>query len=109
MEVIDIGGGFENMGQLKKLGEALDVLKQKYREEMKQIKWMAEPGRLLARQTMQLYTKAVGVRKRFINGEDHFMVTLNDSIQHSFAGKVTDGQQFYPIDIKALNKQSKTK
>lgn len=95
IEFIDIGGGMHDSMQLSDLG----AIVKKYQKINPNIQYIAEPGRLFAESTVSLYTKVTGVKKRLRDDKEHFMVYINDSIYHSFSGKMFDGQAFAPTPL----------
>ena len=101
IDMIDIGGGFSNLLQIKELGEILKL----YRND--NILYIAEPGRLFSEHTITLFVKVIGVKKKEIAGENVYMVFINDSIYHSFNGKLFDGQSFSPIPLYGSSKMVK--
>lgn len=98
-KLIDIGGGFENIEQLVELSQYLYPI----HKNMKNVKFIAEPGRLFSHSVLDVYTKVIGVRKKVIDNIDSHFVTLNDSIYHTFNGKIFDGQNFEPIPLYENN------
>jgi ornithine decarboxylase len=98
-QVIDIGGGFENIEQLIELSHYLYPI----HKNMENIKLIAEPGRLFSHSVLDVYTKVIGVRQKNVDNIDTNYVTLNDSIYHTFNGKIFDGQNFEPIPLYENN------
>lgn len=93
--VIDIGGGFEcvqNLADIHRLcsDNYLTLF------ERKGIQLMAEPGRLISSGSLNLITKVIAVRERRIGEESKLYITINDSVYHSFQGKMFDYQLFQP-------------
>jgi ornithine decarboxylase len=62
---------------------------------MKNMKWIAEPGRYFSSDSIDLYTKII--RVKYIN--NHYHVYINDSIYNSFSGKMFDYQIHYPMTV----------
>lgn len=97
--LIDIGGGFENIEQLVELSHYLYPIHKNF----KHINLIAEPGRLFSHSVLDVYTKVIGVRKKTVDNIDTNYVTINDSIYHTFNGKIFDGQNFEPIPLYENN------
>lgn len=97
--LMDIGGGFENVEQLVELSNYLDPIHNHY----KNMKLIAEPGRLFSQSVLDVYTKVIGVRKKTVDNIDTNYITINDSIYHTFNGKIFDGQNFEPIPLYENN------
>jgi len=93
--LIDIGGGFENTEQLLELSQYLHPI----HRNAENVSFIAEPGRLFSHSVLDIYTKVIGVRKKVIDNIETNYVSLNDSIYHSFNGKIFDGQTFEPIPL----------
>jgi ornithine decarboxylase len=94
-KIIDIGGGFENIEQIVALSEIMSPIV----KENNHIKFIAEPGRLFSYSILDVYVKVIGVRKKIIDNIETYYVTVNDSIYHTFNGKIFDGQHFQPIPL----------
>lgn len=92
IQLVDIGGGFENFSDIEYLSK-ISNKQINFLTEEKNIKCIAEPGRYLSKRSITLFTKITGVK--FVN--DTFHIYLNDSIYNSFSGKSFDHQKFKPI------------
>jgi ornithine decarboxylase len=91
LELIDIGGGFNNEQDIVKLNHEISDFK----DIDKNIKFIAEPGRFFSSISLKLYTKVIGVKEE--KGICH--VYINDSIYNTFSGKVFDNQTYIPITL----------
>ena len=94
-ELIDIGGGFENELQLFELNEKLIPILPTL--ENLNLKLIAEPGRLFCQGALEIETEIIAIRERIIDKIKTLYITINDSVYHSFQGKIYDGQTFDPI------------
>ena len=95
--LIDIGGGFENVRQLQDINEVLEPLKNTISNI--NVKLIAEPGRLISSVSLDIYTKIIALRERNVDGIKTLYITINDSVYHSFQGKIYDGQNYEPIPL----------
>ncbi len=98
-KLIDIGGGFEKTAQLHELhGE---LYNNGLLEEMERsgIGLVAEPGRIISSKALNIFTKVIAVRKKEEQGRDVYYITINDSVYHSFQGRIFDYQTFEPIPL----------
>ena len=100
-KIIDIGGGFENGVQILELKNELEPLLQTL--ENNNIRLIAEPGRLLSSGIFDIYTKIIAIRERIINDIKTIFITINDSVYHTFQGKIFDGQLYEPISLLSTN------
>jgi ornithine decarboxylase len=91
--IIDIGGGFQNTDQLIELNEKI----KRNHLLLRNIEYIAEPGRLFSQSTLDLYTKIISVREKMSEHGVIYNITINDSIYHSFNGKIYDGQVYEPL------------
>ena len=92
-KLIDIGGGMKDIEDIKNLS---NIIKPYITDDcMKDIKWIAEPGRYFSCDSIDLYTKII--RVKYIDG--HYHIYINDSIYNSFSGKMFDHQIHYPITV----------
>jgi len=94
--VIDIGRGFENESQLLELHNQLVNLNILERFAGKNITFIAEPGRLFSKGAIDVYTKVIALRETYIDNILTLFITINDSVYHSFQGKIFDHQVFEP-------------
>ena len=92
LELIDLGGGFENYEDITSLAE-ISKEQINFLCNIRNLKCIAEPGRYLSKRSITLFTKIIGFK--FVNGRYH--VYLNDSIYNSFSGKAFDHQKFKPL------------
>jgi ornithine decarboxylase len=99
-KIIDIGGGFENTEQLVELSNIMKPIV----TENQDIKFIAEPGRLFSYSILDVYSKVIGVRKKVVDNIDTYYVSINDSIYHTFNGKIFDGQHFEPVTLYKSDK-----
>jgi ornithine decarboxylase len=91
--LIDIGGGMKSVEDIISLS---NVIKPYITDNlMKDIRWIAEPGRYFSCDSIDLYTKII--RVKYVDG--HYHVYINDSIYNSFSGKMFDHQIHYPITV----------
>jgi ornithine decarboxylase len=91
--LIDIGGGMTNIEDIRNLS---NIIKPYITDDcMKNMKWIAEPGRYFSSDSIDLYTKII--RVKYIN--NHYHVYINDSIYNSFSGKMFDYQIHYPMTV----------
>jgi ornithine decarboxylase len=97
--IIDIGGGFEHEDQLLELHNELTKLNILDKFASKNINLIAEPGRLFSQGAVELYTKVIALREIYIETELVLHITINDSVYHSFQGKLFDHQVFVPIPL----------
>ena len=91
-KIIDIGGGFDRILLLVDLGEELKRMNLKSN-------MIAEPGRLFSNNILDIYCKITNVKRRIIDGNEVLYITINDSVYHSFNGKIFDGQTFDPLPL----------
>lgn len=97
--LIDIGGGFENETQLYELHNELSNLNILEKFARKNIILVAEPGRLFSQGTVEIYAKIISLRETHIDNVLTLFITINDSVYHSFQGKLFDYQVFNPIPL----------
>lgn len=97
--LIDIGGGFENEMQLSELHSELTKLNILEKFASKNIILTAEPGRLFSQGAVEIYTKIISLRETHIDNVLTLFITINDSVYHSFQGKLFDHQVFHPIPL----------
>lgn len=97
--IIDIGGGFENETQLSELDGVLQNTRLLERCAIKNITFIAEPGRLFSKGAVEIYTKVISLRETYIDNVLTLFITINDSVYHSFQGKMYDHQEFEPIAL----------
>jgi len=90
-QVINIGGGFETADQIIEIGKIYDRFKHIFHK--KNISVIAEPGRLISAPSLSIAVKVIAIRKM----DNHYNITINDSVYHSFQGKIYDYQSFTPI------------
>jgi ornithine decarboxylase len=87
----------------KQIKELISTLKPFITDNcMKNINWIAEPGRYFSCDSIDLYTKIIKVK--YI--DNHYHVYINDSIYNSFSGKVFDHQIHYPITVYSSYKNN---
>ena len=68
--------------------------------EKNEIRLIAEPGRLISAPSLDVIVKVIAVNKK----NDMYNITINDSIYHSFQGKMYDFQKFTPMPLyKGIN------
>jgi ornithine decarboxylase len=92
-KLIDIGGGMKDVEDIISLS---NVIKPFIIDDcMKNVRWIAEPGRYFSCDTIDLYTKII--RIKYV--DNHYHVYINDSIYNSFSGKVFDYQIHYPMTV----------
>jgi ornithine decarboxylase len=91
-KMIDIGGGMKNIEDIRKLGLIMGEFMNN--DKMKNIKWIAEPGRYFSVDSIVLYTKVIKVKK--CENTAIYNVVINDSIYNSFSGKIFDMQNYIP-------------
>lgn len=96
-KLIDIGGGFENTLQLLQLNEELNPLLKTL--ENNNIELIAEPGRLFSSGIYDVYVKIIALREKVINDMNILFITVNDSVYHTFQGKIYDGQTYEPVPL----------
>lgn len=96
-ELIDIGGGFGNETQIIELHKELSPLLRLI--ENYNIRLIAEPGRLFSLGIYEVYVHITGIRERYINGIKTLFITVNDSVYHTFQGKIFDGQTYEPVPL----------
>ena len=88
LELIDIGGGFNNEDDIVTLNNEI----KEYKELDESIKFIAEPGRFFSSVSLKLYTKVIAVKE-----DDNICnIYINDSIYNTFSGKVFDNQTYKP-------------
>jgi ornithine decarboxylase len=97
LSMIDIGGGFYNVDQLRDIRRILNGMISYCNTH--HIQLIAEPGRLFCSGYLDLLTDVISVRKRIRNGRDILYVTINDSIYHTFQGMIYDLQKCNPIVV----------
>ena len=95
--LIDIGGGFEDEIQLLELNEQLKSNNITDTIDNLNIQMIAEPGRLFCQGVLEIETEIIAIRERNIDKIKTLYITINDSVYHSFQGKIYDGQSFEPI------------
>ncbi|ADO67180.1 putative ornithine decarboxylase [Cafeteria roenbergensis virus] len=93
--LIDIGGGFESDIQLLELNQKIQHLLPTLNNL--NIKLIAEPGRLFSQGAVEVETEIIAIRERIIDNIKTLYLTINDSVYHSFQGKIFDGQSFNPL------------
>lgn len=94
LNMINIGGGFTNVNQLYVLRKLLErYLRYCSRNH---IKLIAEPGRLFCEGYLDILTKIIAIRKYVVQGKDVLYITINDSVYHTFQGKIYDQQVYMP-------------
>lgn len=96
-KIIDIGGGFENSMQLMELD--IELKKCMASIENNNISLISEPGRLFSNEAYDLYVDIIAIRERVVNNIKTLYITVNDSIYHTFQGKIYDGQNYEPIPL----------
>jgi len=97
VKIIDIGGGFENSSQLLELDNEIKEIKKSI--ENNDLRLIAEPGRLFSNELYDLYVDIIAIRERIDNNIKTLYITINDSVYHTFQGKIYDGQDFEPIPL----------
>jgi ornithine decarboxylase len=98
-KMIDIGGGMTNIEDIRKLGLIIEEFINN--EKMKNIKWIAEPGRYFSADTISLYTKIIKIK--YCNKTNIYNIVINDSVYNSFSGKLFDKQNHIPKSINLGN------
>jgi len=93
--IIDIGGGFENEYQIIELNENLKEILPTLKNL--QLSLIAEPGRLFSQGALEIETEIIAIREKIVDKIPTLYLTINDSVYHSFQGKMFDGQTFDPI------------
>lgn len=88
LELIDIGGGFNNENDIVSLNNEI----KEYNEIDKSIKFIAEPGRFFSSVSLKLYTKVIAVK----DNDDVCNIYINDSIYNTFSGRIFDDQTYTP-------------
>lgn len=89
LELIDIGGGFNDEQDIVKLNNEI----KEYKNLDNSIKLIAEPGRYFSSISLKLYTKVIAVK----HDDNCCNIYINDSIYNTFSGKVFDNQIYKPI------------
>lgn len=107
--IIDIGGGFENEMQLSELHRELKKLNILEKFESKNIMLIAEPGRLFSQGAIEIYAKIISLRETYIDNVLTLFITINDSVYHSFQGKLFDHQIFNPIPLYVSEREEMVK
>lgn len=98
-KTIDIGGGFDNVTQLKELNNIYNR-HFRYILEKNEIRLIAEPGRIISAPSLDVIVKVIAINKK----DDIYNITVNDSVYHSFQGKIYDFQSFIPLPLyKGVN------
>jgi ornithine decarboxylase len=97
--IIDIGGGFESEQQLIELDEQLTDPEENILQNIqnRNLRLIAEPGRLFSQGVLEIYTKIIAIREKVVDNIRTLYITINDSVYHSFQGKIYDGQTYEPI------------
>ena len=95
--IIDIGGGFENVYQLLTLRQEIDSFLSYF--EANNIQLIAEPGRLFCSGYIDVVTNIIAIREKTTPEGTVYYITVNDSVYHTFQGKIFDGQQFTPTPL----------
>jgi ornithine decarboxylase len=98
-QTIDIGGGFENIQDIQRLGVLFREKEYLRQFEREGIELIAEPGRIISSPSINLLTKVIATRRRIIDGKEVYYITINDSLYHTFQGKMFDHQEFTPIPL----------
>jgi ornithine decarboxylase len=90
LKIINIGGGFVTDDDIINLGNSI-----KYYtiNNIKNIEYIAEPGRYFSLDCIDLYTKIISIKEE----KSVYNIYINDSIYNTFSGKVYDHQIFTPI------------
>ncbi len=100
-QVIDIGGGFENENQLLELHKEITNDEKNILQTLENmnIELIAEPGRLFSQGALDIYTKIIAIREKNVDHMKTLYITINDSVYHSFQGKIYDGQTYEPVPL----------
>lgn len=95
LKIINIGGGFVTDDDIINLGNSIKYYTINTINPIKNIEYIAEPGRYFSSDCIDLYTKIIGIKdeKSICN------IYVNDSIYNTFSGKVYDHQTFTPIPL----------